>query len=267
MNAVMVATRVELDIGREIGRVVRISRREHGWTQRQLAERIGSTQSEVSRLESAARRHLDVRLASAALELLGIRMQLDGATLGLAGRREQRDFVHARCCGHVAHRLPRLGWEVHQEVEIGTGRYRGWIDILAFRPVDRSLLCAEIKTEIDDIGRIQRTMTWYERHAWDAARRWGWRPRRACSALLLLCSTDNDARVRTNWELLAQAFPVRARQLSEFIGTPGMVLAAPGLAMIDPRSPREAWLRPTMSDGRRSRAPYADYPSAAAALR
>ena len=67
MKPGMVASRAELDIGREIGRVIRVARREHRWSQRELAERIGTTQSELSRLESASRLHLDVRLASAAL--------------------------------------------------------------------------------------------------------------------------------------------------------------------------------------------------------
>jgi transcriptional regulator with XRE-family HTH domain len=202
----MVVTRVELDIGRQIGAVIRASRLEHGWSQRELAERLGTTQSEISRLESGFRRHLDVRLASAALALLGIRMHLDGATLGLAGRREQRDLVHSRCCGHVARRLGGLGWEVRQEIVVGTGRYRGWIDVLAYRASDRCLLSVEVKTEIDDLGRIQRTLTWYERESWDAARRFGWRPKTVSSALLILCSTENDARVRSNRELLRQPF-------------------------------------------------------------
>jgi transcriptional regulator with XRE-family HTH domain len=263
----MVVKRLELDIGREIGSVIRTSRIEHGWSQRELADRLGTTQSEISRMESGIRHHLDVRLASAALDLLGIRMQLDGATLGLAGRREQRDLVHSRCCGHVARQLGGLGWEVRQEVEIGTGRYRGWIDLLAYRSEDRCLLCGEIKTEIDDLGRIQRTLTWYEREAWDAARPFGWRPHKVASALLILCSTENDARVRSNRELLAQTFPNRARELHSWLAAPGATFPTRSLAMIDPRTRRVDWLRPTTSDGRRSPAPYADYRAAATAMR
>jgi hypothetical protein len=115
--------------------------------------------------------------------------------------------------------------------------------------------------------RIQRTLAWYERESWDAARRYGWRPEAVSAALFLLCSTDNDARVKSNRELLAQTFPVRARALGAFLAAPGMLLPARGLAMIDPRARRVAWLRPTASDGRRSRAPYADNRAAAIAMR
>jgi hypothetical protein len=201
------------------------------------------------------------------MQLLGIRMQLDGDTIGLAGRREQRDLVHAKCCGHVSRRLGALGWDVRQEVEVGSGRYRGWIDVLAYRPRDRCVLSGEVKTEIDDLGRIQRTIAWYEREAWDAARQLGWRPKTVTSALLILCSTENDARVRANREILDQAFPVRARELQLWLTEPGAAVAPRrGLAMVDPRTRRSDWLRPATSDGRRSRAPYADYRAAAAAL-
>jgi transcriptional regulator with XRE-family HTH domain len=256
-----------VNIAREIGLAIRSSRIEAGWSQRELAERLGTSQAAISRLESGAAAYLDVRLASAALDLLGIRMQLDGATLGLVGRREQRDLVHSRCCGHVTRRLSRLGWDARQEVEIGTGRYRGWVDVLAFRPTDRCVVCVEIKTEIDDIGRIQRTLTWYERETWTAARRLGWQPRTVGSALLILSSTENDARVRSNRDVLGQTFPARARDLASWLATPGVPAPARGLAMVDPRSPRREWLRATTTDGRRSPAAYADYRAAALAMR
>jgi DNA-binding XRE family transcriptional regulator len=256
-----------VDLAREIGGAIRASRNHARWSQRELATRLAASQPTISRLESGTGSHLDVRLASAAFEVLGIRLQLDGATLGLAGRREQGDLVHARCCGHVGRRLGAFGWEVRQEVEIGSGRSRGWIDVLAYRPGDRCLACIEVKTEIDDVGRIQRTLAWYEREAWSAARRFGWRPRSAWAGLFVLCTTENDARVRSNREILADSFPARARVLSSWLAAPDVPIPSRGLAMIDPRTRRADWLRPTMSDGRRSPAPYADYRAAAVALR
>jgi transcriptional regulator with XRE-family HTH domain len=255
------------DIGTRIGATVRATRQVVGWSERELAVRLGTSQSAIQRLETGRQRFVDVRLATAALKLLGIRMELDGSTLGLAGRREQRDFVHARCCGQVARRLGGNGWDVRQEVDVGTGRYRGWIDLLAYRVADRCLFCGEIKTEIDDVGRIQRTLNWYEREAWDAARRFGWQPRRLGSALLILCSSENDARVSSNREVFSQTFPARARELSDWLSTAGTAVPARGLAMIDPRTRRADWLRRTMTDGRRSAAPYANYRAAAASFR
>lgn len=255
------------DLGRSVGRIIRATREEIGWSQRELARRLLSSQSAVQRLESCGGPYIDGRLAGAAFRLLGIRSTFDARTLGLANRREQRDLVHATCLAYASRRLRRLGWDVRVEVEIGTGRWRGWIDLLAYRPVDRCLLCAEIKTEIDDVGRIQRTVGWYVQQAPEAARRFGWRPRSTTAALLVLCSTDNDRALHLNRDLLRTSFPGSARAIVAWAAGPGSPRPADSLAMLDPRSRRNDWLRPTPSDGRRTRAPYADYRAAAVAIR
>jgi transcriptional regulator with XRE-family HTH domain len=255
------------DLALLIGNSIRSARLAARWTQAELARRLGTTQSAISRLETGAGSCLDVRLATAAFRALGIRMSVDAATLGLVGRREQNDFVHARCADHVARHFVAAGWDVRLEVEIGSDRYRGWIDLLAYRTVDRSLFCGELKTEIDDLGRIQRTLAWYERESWDAARRIGWRPRSVTSGLLVLCTSENDARVSANAHLLDQIFPGRARDLSAWLSSAGNGPRPSSLAMIDPRSRRIEWLRATKSDGRRSPAPYENYRVAAEALR
>ncbi|GAC1670134.1 MAG: hypothetical protein NVS9B8_13310 [Candidatus Limnocylindrales bacterium] len=198
--------------------------------------------------------------------MLGIRIGMDNATLGLAPRREQHGLVHACCLAYVGRRLRRLGWDVRFEVEVGSGRFRGWIDLLAYRAVDRSLLCTEFKTELDDVGRIQRSVGWYIREAPAAARAIGWRPQAIGSALLILFSVENDVRARLNRGLLRETFPASARDLTEWIAGPGR-LPPSGIAMIDPRSRRRNWLQPTTTEGRRSVAPFANYAAAAEAIK
>ena len=73
-----------LDLGRLIGSAIRRSRLECRWSQAELAERLHTTQSQVSRLESGSRAHLDVDLASRAFNLLGIRPLFDAQTLGIS---------------------------------------------------------------------------------------------------------------------------------------------------------------------------------------
>jgi hypothetical protein len=117
----------------------------------------------------------------------------------------------------------------------------------------------EVKTEIRDVGSIQRSMGWYEREAFAVARRLGWRPMRLASALLLLETDANEESVRANRELLRQWLPTRAATLASWLADPSARAPGRGLAMIDPMSHRRAWLRPTRVDGRRSAARYTNY--------
>jgi len=252
-------------LGVVMGRVIREARHECGWSQRQLAARLGVSQSAIARLERGHLDYLDVRLVTRAFDELGIRPVFDGRTLGLIGRREQRDRVHAACATYGKRRMEAAGWATSLEAELGSGRGRGWIDLLAYRETDRALLVTEFKTEIHDVGKIQRTLGWYERAAWQPARQRGWRANSFSTALLVLDTVENDARIRANRDLFATEFPVRGRMLDEWLRTPGGP-AIRGLALIDPRSRRADWLRPTRTDGRRTPAPYADYRDAAQRL-
>jgi hypothetical protein len=120
-------------------------------------------------------------------------------------------------------------------------------------------LLIELKTEIRDLGAIQRSIGWYEREAFAAARSLGWRPVHFASALILLETDENDAAVKINREMLRQWLPTRAATLANWLVDPAGNAPARGLAMIDPASQRRAWLRSTRVDGRRSAARYLNY--------
>jgi transcriptional regulator with XRE-family HTH domain len=144
-------------------------------------------------------------------------------------------------------------------VEVLAGSAHGWIDLLAFHPRTRSLLVIEIKTEIRDVGTIQRSMAWYEREAFAAARRLTWRPVRLASALLLLETDANDVAVNANRQLFQQSFPIRAGTPATWLADSAGHTPGRGLAMIDPTSHRQAWLRASRADGRRSAARFLNY--------
>jgi transcriptional regulator with XRE-family HTH domain len=247
----------------ETGRAIADARRAIGWSQRDLATRAMVPQSAISRLERGRRSAIDLTTIERIAGRLGARMSLVFDAPFLNDRRAQRDRVHARCIGYAASRLRRAGWLVMSEVEIDGAFGPGWIDILAFHQQAAVLLVVEVKTEIRDLGRIQRTLAWYERRAPAAARRAGWWPRRTHATLLLLATDAVDGALRDNRVIAAEAFTGRARQLASFVAGPGDG-PPPGrsLAMIDPLSRRQAWIRPTRLDGRRTPAPYADYAAA-----
>jgi transcriptional regulator with XRE-family HTH domain len=227
-----------------------------GWSQAKLAARAGTSQSSVSRVE-AGDPTVALRTVFDLVDAPGIRIDLELHPPHLEDRRRQVDPAHARACAFVARRLAAQGWDVRLEVEIGDGR--GWIDLLAFRSADRSVFLAEIKTEIHDAGAIHRTLSWYEREAWSAARRLGWSPRRLASALLLLATDANDRRVLENSALLRRTCPARATALRTWLTEARSESLPRALAMVDPSSRRRAWLGSATADGRRTPAPYAHY--------
>ena len=256
----------EPNLGVRLGSAIKSTRLGVGWTERELAHRLRSNQSAVQRLEGGSQRHLNVPLATRALDVLGIRVTIDTNAVGIADRREQNDLVHARCVGYVVRQLQRRGWVAQTEVEVGEGRFRGWIDGLAFRESDAALLVVEIKTELNDFGRIQRTLGWYVRSSRAAASVFGWRPRSIVPCLIALATIETDARLSSTVELVQSALPGGAAGLAAWIDGERSERPAPSVGLIDPRSRREAWLWRTRSDGRRSVAPYRDYADAARQL-
>lgn len=243
-----------------VGSMVRKIRTTIGWSQRELGRRADTSQSMVCVVERGALRDLTFSTASSLLSAMGARLviQVDAPYLG--DRERQRDPAHARLGASVVGRLRRAGWQTQVEVEVGGDRSRGWIDLLACHPVSHLLLVIEIKTEIHDLGQIERSLDWYEREAWAAARRFGWRPTRQIGCLLLLATEANDLRLASNRTSIEAGFPLRARHLVTVMsGGPDATATGRAIAMVDPHSRRRAWCGALRIDGRRSGAPYVDY--------
>ena len=177
----------------------------------------------------------------------------------MAGPAAPADAVHARCSAYVQRRLEASDWQVLREVEIGGDRSRGWIDLVAFDPRTGTLLIIEIKTELDDIGRVERQLSWYEREAWRLARRRGWRARRTIGVVLALDSEANHRVVGHQRAALAVALPGRATALRAITTHDSVPSLARYLAFIDPRSRRANWILASGTDGRRTRPAFVDY--------
>jgi transcriptional regulator with XRE-family HTH domain len=243
-----------------VGDAVRNLRTTIGWSQRELGRRAGVSQSMVCVVERGSLPDLTFSTAAALVTAMGGRLVINVDAPYLGDRERQRDPAHAMLSAHVVGRLRRAGWDVRSEVEVGGDRSRGWIDVLAFHPASGVVLVIEIKTEIRDVGQIERSLGWYEREAWAAARRIGWQPSRVIGCLLLLATEANDVRVASNRASIQAGFPLRARDLAPIVAGE----AAPreqgrAIAMVDPRSRRRAWCGALGLDGRRSPAPYLDY--------
>lgn len=242
-----------------VGATVKDLRRAIHWTQRELAARSGVSQPLVCAIENGRLATLTFARVNRLLVAMGGRLIVDMTRPWLGDRPLQRDPAHVRCVTYVRQRLERAGWLVMTEVEIGGDRSRGWIDLLAFDPRTGTVLVIEVKTEINDVGAIERALGWYEREAWAAARRNGWRPRTVIGCLLVLATDASDARIQVNRAVFDRDFPLRWRDMVAILSGPSSDNRGRALAMIDPRSRRHDWARPTRIDGRRSAAPYAEY--------
>lgn len=247
-----------------VGETVRATRIDAAWSQRELSRRSGVSQAQICRIERGRCPDLQFSALDRLFVALGIRYWLGMEGPRLA--RQPSDFVHARCSAYTGRRLVTGGWLVEREVEVGGDRARGWIDILAYHPESGVLLVIEVKTEIVDIGAIERTMNWYEREAWLATRRFGWQPRWVGTALLILDTRANEERVRSLASVFATGFPGRATELQGLIAGAMPSDHRRFVATIDPHSRRAKWLHATRSDGRRAAAPYVDYIDAARRL-
>lgn len=244
----------------ELGDVIRDVRLTIRWSQRELAARVGISQQWLSELERGIAGGASIDLVDDVLSQLGVSLKLEGSARQVAERRAQHDPAHALAVSYVARHLERAGWLVATEVEIGRGRSRGWIDLLAYHPVTRRCLVVEVKTELRDFGGLERQLGWYEREATWAARRLGWHPEGVSSAVLMLATAANDESVET-FRSSFDRWPVRGvRELTEAIA--GRLRVPRGeryLAMIDPLSRAQEWVVKSRRDGRRSNPVYQNY--------
>jgi transcriptional regulator with XRE-family HTH domain len=226
-----------------------------------VAERVGVSARYLAMIE-AGTANPSLRLAETLVAALGLETRLLVRPPIFPAGARVRDSVHARCSAYVDRRLRVAGWSTKREVEVVSGRSHGWIDLLAFDPATGTLLIIEIKTTLDDLGALERQISWYERMAWQAARRIGWTARRTVSVVLALASDDVERIVRAHRELWDLAFPARASAIATLIDQPAAAMPGRGFALIDPSGRRRGWLLRTSLDGRRSRLPYRDYADA-----
>lgn len=241
-----------------VGTGLRAARQARGWSQRRLAAGSKVPQTVISSIERAAQRHPPLDTVDRLCRALDAELVVEIRPARLVGRADQRDPAHAACAGAMRRILERAGWAVESEVEFVTGRSHGFIDLLAYDPMRRRLLVVEVKTELRDIGALERQLGWYLREAPGAAARLGWRPTTVAGIVALLATTAVDGAVLANRTPLAAAFPIRGRAVREAL-LHGAALAGRGLVMIDPARRGPTALMVAAADGRRTLAPYRDY--------
>jgi Helix-turn-helix domain len=254
-------------LGPWLATLLRQSRPLFGISQAELARRADTSEATVWRLENGKADHVDLAVVERVLAVLGLRGSLSVRGRHLDDRARQLDGVHAVCNGYGGRRLRRFGWATVLEAMIGRDRPRGWIDLLGYRAADRALLVDETKTDLPDMGGLQRSIAFYEREAPYVARDLGWDARSVTVMVLALDTGAVARRLADNRSIIGQVFPGDVRALDAWIRDP----RAPRprdwtIAMIDPASRGDAWLRQPILGSVRRRPTYAGYADAAARL-
>ncbi|HEY7599083.1 MAG TPA: helix-turn-helix transcriptional regulator [Candidatus Limnocylindrales bacterium] len=251
----------------QIGQLIRTTREALGWSLRELGRRAGVSASQVCRIENDQVEGLSFEVAARLLSALGVKVEIGFQRPAVLGDVRQRDAAHARCVAFVAGRLRRLAWLVETEVLIARDGAFGWIDVLAYRPSDRTQLVIEVKTQLPDIGAAMRQVAWYERNSRWAARDRRWVARRTLSALLVLATHENVVRLAANRDLLRGTFSLPAPRLQRTIaGGTDYLTELRGLALIDPLKGGATWLMRSPLDGWSATPDHADYRSFVAAM-
>ena len=241
----------------EFARWCRQTRIDLDISQAQLAAGTGVSRSHIAAIETG-RANPSLATVDRIGQALGLEFGLTARPSLVIGEGRQRDVVHARCSAYVQRRLVGHGFEVAREVEVVDRSIHGRIDLLAFDPRTGVLLIIEVKTSIDDVGRVERQLGWYERVVSTTDVAAPWRVTTVRSWLLVLASMEADTAIAHHGELFQQAFPLRAPEMRHVLGGDGGRAAGRAVALIDPRSRRNDWLIACRSDGRRSPLPYRD---------
>ncbi len=245
-------------ISATVGAGVLASRKERGWSQARLSAESGAPQTVISSIERATHANPPLETVRRLCTALDAELAVEVRPARLVGKSDQRDPAHAACVAATRRILERVGWTTASEVEILTGRAHGFMDLIAFDEVARRLLVIEVKTEIRDVGGLERQMGWYLREARTAAVGLGWRPGSVSGVVVCLATAAVDAAVLANRDELAAAFPIRGRAARAVL-VGGASIDRRGLALLDPLRRGTAGLMTLAADGRRTPAPYRDY--------
>jgi transcriptional regulator with XRE-family HTH domain len=204
-----------------LGHAIRLIRRRRAWTQRQLAGKARTTQSQVSLLERGHVESLSIRTLRRVAAALDVRVDLTprwraGDLDRLLNARHAE--LHELVARWFASDLP--AWALAPEVSFSIYGERGVIDILAWHEATRSLLVIELKTAIADVNELTGTADRKRRLAAQVARERGWNPATTSLWLIVSNTSTNRRRIATHRHMLAGLFPADARSIRRWLRQP-----------------------------------------------
>jgi transcriptional regulator with XRE-family HTH domain len=205
--------------------ILRAVRRRRGLTQLRLAALAGVSQQSVSSLECGHADRATLRQIRDVAAPLGITVDL---VLRWKGPDLETlvDARHARIVKEVVARL-HPEWEV--VVEFGFNDYgdRGSVDVLAWHSRSRALLLVEVKSELDSLESVLRSMDVKVRVAPTViARERGWRAKSLGSVLVLPDESTARRAVARMSAIFNVALPKRTVETRQWLREPAGPLRA-----------------------------------------
>jgi len=203
-----------------MGRKIRAIRHRRRWRQQDLADRAGTSQDMVSRLERG-------RVAAMAVgSVREIAQALDAEVVLVVRWRggeldRLMDEAHATLVGRAVEMLQSLGWETRSEVSFSVYGERGSIDVLAWHAPTRTLLVVEVKSELISVEETLRVHDAKLRLAPRiAAERFGWHATATARLLVLPDLSTARRRVARHRAVLAGAYPLRGHVIRAWLLAP-----------------------------------------------
>ena len=213
-----------------IGRTLRAIRHRLGWRQADVAGRAGVAQDLVSRIERGRLGRTSIAKVRAVAAALDAEARL---TIHWRGGEIDRvmDEGHAHLVGRIVDLLKAAGWVVRTEVSFSIYGERGSIDVFAWHAASRTLLVAEIKS---DLMAVEETLRRHDVKARLASRiaaeQFGWQAKTVCRLLVLPDLSTPRRRVERHAAVLATAYPTRGRAVSAWLKDPDGAMS--GLAFV-----------------------------------
>lgn len=203
-----------------VGALARAVRHRVGWTQQEVADRVGVSQKVVSLFERGHMDRLTVRSARRVANALEIQLPFAPRWRGGDGVR-LLDSDHAALVNQVVALLRAAGWDVVVEYTFNHYGERGSVDVVAWHPGRRCLLITEVKGRLLDtqdtvaaLGRKARIVPGL------LEREHGWRPAAVGVVLVLSELTANRSAVARHAATFAVAYPHRGRDVRRWLREP-----------------------------------------------
>lgn len=192
-----------------LGRIGRRLRQRLGWRQRDLGERVGVSQGEISLFERGRIEGMPVGTVRKIFRGLDAELVLFVRWRG-GDLDRLLDAAHARLCDELARLLKADGWEVAPEVSYSEFGERGSIDLLAWHAATRTLLVIEVKTEVASVEETLRKHDEKVRLAPKVAReRFGWKARSTARLLAFPEHRTIRRQVEDKAALFSRGYPMR----------------------------------------------------------